>query len=266
MSGLLDREAYEWTKQDSTVLPIPAKTALIGLIIFFDSIIHPVFIRMLMCCLIHPLTATSIKEDIVVPTPKLLTVDAAGKVCVRLEDSDSRDENHSYEFGRSCSGVSSSPHEDSSCFVLAPPIIDLIESKYSAIKVRPNPYRKIILNGLRGVYEDDRIQPFFAMLLNAMISKQEKSFISLAFVDVETKTSLNTETEEVVEEETDSSIDSFHTTTDEAYESEDSLPQRFKVQSDALKEVIESLCSCVISAPLMIGGKSSCCRRIFIFD
>ena len=70
MSGLLDREAYEWTKQDSTVLPIPAKTALIGLIIFFDSIIHPVFIRMLMCCLIHPLTATSIKEDIVVPTPK----------------------------------------------------------------------------------------------------------------------------------------------------------------------------------------------------
>ena len=68
------------------------------------------------------------------------------------------------------------------------------------------------------------------------------------------------------EEETDSSIDSFHTTTDEVYESEDSLPQQFKVQSDALKEVIESLCSCVISAPLMIGGKSSCCRHIFIFD
>ena len=46
-------------------------------------------------------------------------------------------------------------------YLSCPPIIDLIESKYSAIKVRPNPYRKIILNGLRGVYEDDRIQPFF---------------------------------------------------------------------------------------------------------
>ena len=259
-SGLLGNSSTH-SIETNAILSIPAKTSIIALVTFLDSVTHPVLVRLVACCLFHPLSAKSSDNAVAVPIPSVLVTDSDG-LAIRL-DPTTKEDFDLYSFGRRMFDDNNDDFLSSlSClYVLTPAIADLLDRNYSRIMVCKNRYRDVIMNGLHGLYHNEGTQQFFALLLHVSIVRLGKDFDQIAFSNIDPEIdSLRKDCHIRMDENSpEKSFDTFHSTKEErkSYFNESFRFERLNTVPKVLTSTIEALCNSVVTAPLRIGGKST---------
>lgn len=256
-SGLLGDLNKSWT-ENQTILSVPAKASLVCLVALLDSVTHPVLVRIVICCLFHPLAAKSSNEDVAVPAPSAF-IQSTDEVVIKL-DSMVNEADYLYDFGRRTSAKDKVKFPDlSSCiYVLTPAIADLLDRNFSRINVHANAYRNVIMSGLYGLYKDEGVQHFFVLLLHLSITSFGKHFDQIAFMDEKEIVPLCINIHS--DDDENDSFKSFDTFLSVIESRESSAApifalERLKLYSNTFTHTIEALCQCVITAPIVIGGK-----------
>ena len=235
----------------SAVLPTPAKSAILGLTQLFKSMSHQVFVRLVGCCLLHPFTAVSKSGGFEV-TPEIIETSR--------EELDIRQDRFLptingfilYDFGRFLkAGEESQDAGETSVYVLSPALADLLDKNFENVNVRSNPYRKVFLNGLRGIFTEEGIQPFCALLLNEAMRTLGETFDTITYIEIDH--ALKKEEDLKFSHE----LYSLPHIQNQSPIYEEAIPREILDSCPStLIDVVESLCMSVITAPALIKGTS----------